>query len=277
MLPANYFSYNGHPISSDSAGRYNLSELHKALGGEDKTKPALFLRLQMTEQLIQAIAMEKMMYTSVYHNSSSPNPSDSPEKMICRSADHNSAPSTLPDSPEKMITGSRYHNSAPVNIVRGRGKKQGTYVCEELMLFYATWISADVHLKVLRSFLDSRKKAQLRLGSVDPTNDLNETLRTNLPAEASDNERKYMYSNEATMIDSLALGKYSHTYCREASIDHSALRDYLAVHDTPALEKIVWLTKQDDALINLGLDYHARKAKLAELLETKFKSKLKPS
>ncbi len=91
---------------------YSLNDLHKASGNEKRHQPALFLRLEQTKELINAIE-------STIQNCRVGNKSD---LQICRS-------------------------------VKG-GRNQGTYVCEELMLSYAMWISPKFHLTVLRTFLD---------------------------------------------------------------------------------------------------------------------------
>lgn len=44
-----------------------------------------------------------------------------------------------------------------LNTVAGKGRPQGSYVCKELVIAYAAWISPAFHLQVIRVFLDSQK------------------------------------------------------------------------------------------------------------------------
>lgn len=46
------------PIRQDQEGRYCLNDLHRAAGGEPRHKPAEFLRLGSTKELIDELAKD---------------------------------------------------------------------------------------------------------------------------------------------------------------------------------------------------------------------------
>ncbi len=52
-----------------------------------------------------------------------------------------------------------------------RGSQGGTYVCEELVLSYAMWISPKFHLIVLRAFLAMHKSESQNANPIQPLAD----------------------------------------------------------------------------------------------------------
>jgi len=98
-------------------GLYSLNDLHQASGGEEKHKPALFLRHDQTKALIA-----------------------------------------------EMAKGANLH----FILQTTRGKYGGTYVCKELVIAYAAWISAEFHLQVIRVFLEAVDRAQQVLPPAQP-------------------------------------------------------------------------------------------------------------
>lgn len=99
-------------VVSTIEGLYSLNDLHKASGAENKHRPSLFVANKETKELIAEIKNEKT------------------EAGI---------PASVESSVIKTVRG-------------GDAKKQGTYVCKELVYRYAMWISAKFALVVIRTF-----------------------------------------------------------------------------------------------------------------------------
>ena len=93
---------------------YSLNDLHQASGGLDKHSPFRFMRNESTQELISEMKNEMNTKSGV----------------------------------QKEAQGS----DLIFKTLRGRNI-QGTWVCEELVLSYAMWISPKFHLIVLRAFL----------------------------------------------------------------------------------------------------------------------------
>ena len=103
-------------IHQDSEGRYCLNDLHKASGNEPRHKPAEWLRLDQTKELISEVA-----------------------KLLI-----------LPDMDNP--TSEKINDLEPVKIVKGFHEKQGTYVVKPLVYAYAMWISPRFHLQVINAY-----------------------------------------------------------------------------------------------------------------------------
>ncbi|CCD28926.1 KilA-N domain protein (modular protein) [Candidatus Glomeribacter gigasporarum BEG34] len=121
-------------IQQDAEGRYCLNDLHKASGGEDRHKPANFLRLDTTQALIAEI--------NGSHLSS-----------LEGALKTDGIPSVSPLATEEKPYGTIHFSDvrSAVKTTNG-GHHRGTYVCKELVYAYAMWVSSAFHLKVIRTF-----------------------------------------------------------------------------------------------------------------------------
>lgn len=102
-------------------GLYSLNDLHQASGGEPKNKPALFLGLDKTQDLINEIAKGRDSYLS-------------------ETAEEGSV-----TTPVVAID--------PAIVRTVRGAKGGTFACKQVVVAYGAWINPRVHLAVIDAFL----------------------------------------------------------------------------------------------------------------------------
>jgi hypothetical protein len=105
---------------AENGGLYCLNDLHKASGGEERHKPANWLRTQQALELVAELEAEAEKAKSLIF----------PVSHI-RATEQNQI----------------------LSILQGQHlDKQGTFVCKELVYAYATWVSPAFFLHVLRTY-----------------------------------------------------------------------------------------------------------------------------
>ena len=111
----------GLTIEQSSNGLYSINDLHKASGGLAKHRPENWYRLQATINLIGFLESQAL----------------------------NQGSKNVIETVSGRDIGSQEKNPCiPI------GDIQGTFVCRELVVAYATWISPQFFAHVIRTFLD---------------------------------------------------------------------------------------------------------------------------
>lgn len=81
------------------------------------------------------------------------------------------------------------------------GRKGGTYVCRELVIAYAAWISAAFHLKVIRCFLDVNAPPPMPPAPPAPKDKLSKELRAHINRTAHQLALKQYDSIHSMLMD----------------------------------------------------------------------------
>jgi len=108
-------------VRMDGQGRYRINDLHQAAGGEERHKPANWLRSQQAIELVEEIRKPLISLTA-----------------------HIRALEQNQQLTEKPIL-------EPIAVING-GSEPGTFVSKELVYAYAMWVSPAFHLAVIRAY-----------------------------------------------------------------------------------------------------------------------------
>ncbi|WP_019865159.1 KilA-N domain-containing protein [Methylovulum miyakonense] len=161
---------------TEADGLYCLNDLHKAGGGEERHKPANWLRTQQAIELVAVLEAEagnaKSLISAVSH---------------IRATEQN-----------QILT----------VIQGGVSSQQGTFVCRELVYAYATWVSPVFFLHVLRAY-----DALIQAGTVVP-DECGDNVAALQRALVSMTERTDRHDMEYRRILALSQGNYNFAHSK---------------------------------------------------------------
>lgn len=164
-----------------------------------------------------------------------------------------------------METLSRKSCLAPTNVLKG-GKTPGTYVSKALVYAYAMWISEDFHLQVIEAYdaLVTKQAELMEASAARSKARLEAPFMTDAVQFQRSSQGKeckqYHFSNEFDLINRIVLGTTAKQYRVEHGIAaNDAIRDFLTPCEIMAVEH---LQRLNASMIDLGMDYETRKAKL---------------
>lgn len=127
----------GNQFITVDGGMVSLNDLHRLSGGEDRHVPAKWLRLDHTKELVSVLIDQQRNLLIL------------PDVQKWTSEKIND----LGDFPQVIKT------------VNSFTQQQGTFVCRELAIDYAMWVSPAFELQVIHAYLHSKDAEVQRLRS----------------------------------------------------------------------------------------------------------------
>jgi hypothetical protein len=170
-------------------------------------------------------------------------------------------------SPAKWI-----NSTHAVGIISKSGRYGGTYAHQDIAFEFASWISAEFKLYLLKEFqrlkqeeIEQKKlewsvsRTLAKVNYMIHTDAIKENL---IPENISKNKRKYIYADEADLLNIALFGKTAKEWREENQGSHGNIRDYATLEQLVVLSN---LESYNSELIKMKIPPDERLTKLNKI------------
>lgn len=168
-------------------------------------------------------------------------------------------------SPQKWIT-----STGAIGIVTRAGRYGGTYAHKDIAFKFASWISVEFELYMVKEFqrLKEQEQSQLGWSAKRELAKINYHIHTSavsrnlIPNKVTSDQLRYVYASEADMLNVALFGMTARDW-RDANPDLDGnMRDYASINELICLSN---MESMNSVLIQGGLSQSDRLARLNDM------------
>lgn len=157
-----------------------------------------------------------------------------------------------------------------IGIIVKNGKNGGTFAQKDIAFKFASWVSTEFELYLIREFqrLKAAEQAQLGWSVKRELSKINYRIHTDaikqilIPAMLTSQETSIVYASEADVLNMALFGKTAATWRTENPDAQGNIRDYASINQLICLSNMESL---NSVLINEGLPQSERLVKLNQI------------
>lgn len=166
-----------------------------------------------------------------------------------------------------------------IGITSQAGRYGGTYAHSDIAFEFASWISPEFKLYIIKDYqrlkADEAKRLEIGWDTKRELSKINYRIQTDaikeflISPELTPQERGYAYANEADLLNVALFGKTAKQWKEETGNKHQSMRDFATVEQ---LIVLVNLESMNADMIRQGISLSARLEKLRSVAYYQLKS-----
>lgn len=157
-----------------------------------------------------------------------------------------------------------------IGLITKNGAGGGTYAQRDIAFKFASWVSAEFELYLIKEFQRLKEEEQKQIGwsAKRELSKINYHIQTDaikqhlLPAELTSMQTSVVYASEADVLNMAMFGKTARTWQEENPELKGNIRDYASINELICLSN---MENINAVLINEGIPQHERLKKLNDI------------